>query len=411
MPEPVIAARGLSKRLCRDFRRGVSYALRDLAREMVGLPRRPGLREAEFWALQEVSFDLAAGEILGLIGPNGAGKTTLLRILSRLIRPDAGTVTVRGRVVPLLALGAGFNAQLTGRENVQLNLGILGLTGPQIARQVDAIVAFAELGDAIDAPVQTYSSGMVARLGFATSVHAAPDVLLIDEAFAVGDVRFRTKCYQRLGELKQEGTAAVVVSHSHTAILSFCSRALYLSQGRLMADGSPSQVLGRYQADLVPGTSPEQGELTTRARRGGPLELTGLCLQGPDRQPSLKLTTGSPGWIGITGQSDVHEPDLDVHVHVRELSESEPTLSLSSARDGRRIGVGPGEFQVLLHLPECGLKPGTYLLKVWITRRETPFVHDIWERLVFQVEAGVTGFEEGVYHQRRAWDLRPPEPG
>ncbi len=241
--EVVLSVQGVSKKFCRDLKRSLFYGVQDIANELLGIREKSEkLRKKEFWALKNVSFEVRRGEALGLVGPNGSGKTTLMRIIAGLIRPDTGSVEIQGRIAPLIALGAGFNPILTGRENIYANMSILGLSKREIERRFDAVVEFAEIEDAIDAPVQTYSSGMRSRLGFASAIHTEPDILLIDEVLAVGDSRFRGKCFRRLHELREQGTSFILVSHNLHSILSVCSSAVYLKTGEFIGVGDAALV-------------------------------------------------------------------------------------------------------------------------------------------------------------------------
>ncbi len=196
--EVLVKVEGVSKKFCRSLKRSLWYGVQDVTSELIG---RPGghdeLRKNEFWAVQDVSFELKRGECLGLIGPNGAGKSTLLKMLNGLVKPDRGRITMRGRIGALIELGAGFNPILTGRENIYVNGSVLGFTKKEIDRKFDAIADFAEIGEFIDTPVQNYSSGMRVRLGFAVAAQMEPDVFLIDEILAVGDVGFQNKVPKR----------------------------------------------------------------------------------------------------------------------------------------------------------------------------------------------------------------------
>ena len=220
----VLSVNGVSKKFCRDLKKSLMYGVQDIASELFGVrgSENDNLRKKEFWALQDVSFELRRGEALGLIGKNGSGKSTLLRVIAGLIKPDKGTVEVIGRVAPLIALGAGFNPVLTGRENIYANMSILGLAKEEIDDRFDEVVEFAEIGEAIDSPVQTYSSGMAARLGFSCAIHTEPDILLIDEVLAVGDINFKQKCFRRLHELIQKGTSFILVCLNSQSILFGC---------------------------------------------------------------------------------------------------------------------------------------------------------------------------------------------
>lgn len=201
----------------------------------------------EFWALRDVSFQLPRGQTLGIVGRNGSGKSTLLQLLCNTLTPTAGTIKVQGRVGALLELGSGFNPEFSGRENVVLNASLLGLSQHQIDARLDAILAFADIGSFIDQPVKTYSSGMVVRLAFAVQAHVDPDILVVDEALAVGDEMFQKKCYAHLERLKEKGTSILLVTHSCPQIIQHCDQALLLHKGlpRMLAD--PARVVVTYQ--------------------------------------------------------------------------------------------------------------------------------------------------------------------
>lgn len=231
--EVLVKVEGLSKKFARDLKKSLRYGLQDISRELLGRSRKTELRSSEFWAVQDVSFELRRGECLGLIGHNGAGKSTLLKILNGLIKPDAGRVEIKGRVAALIELGAGFNPILTGRENIYNNASVLGFSKEETDEKLDAIIEFSELGEFIDAPVQSYSSGMKVRLGFSVAAQLEPDVLFIDEVLAVGDVFFRNKCINRIGELKKK-SAVIFVSHSINLVGLICTDAIVMDKGKVI---------------------------------------------------------------------------------------------------------------------------------------------------------------------------------
>jgi ABC-type polysaccharide/polyol phosphate transport system ATPase subunit len=202
----------------------------------------------KLWALSDVDLEITRGETVGIVGRNGAGKSTLLKVISRVLMPTRGRAEVRGRVAPILELGAGFDHELTGRENIFLNGLLLGHTRREIEAAYDSIVAFSELGDFIAAPIRNYSSGMQARLGFSIATAWRPDVLILDEVLAVGDVAFRKKCEARIAELQRSGTTILVVAHSREAIVELCSRCIWLREGRVQLDGPPAEVVDAYEA-------------------------------------------------------------------------------------------------------------------------------------------------------------------
>jgi ABC-type polysaccharide/polyol phosphate transport system ATPase subunit len=203
----------------------------------------------DFWALRGVDLRLRTGEIFGVVGPNGAGKTTLLKTIAGVLHPARGRIWVRGRVAPILELGAGFHAELTGRENVYLYGTLLGSTRRQLDEQFTGIVDFAELGEFIDAPLRTYSAGMTARLAFAVATHRPAEVLLVDEVLAVGDVRFQEKCLGRMDSFRAQGATIVLVSHDPGLARRMCDRAVWLEAGQVAAEGPPGEVLDRYLAE------------------------------------------------------------------------------------------------------------------------------------------------------------------
>lgn len=209
------------------------------------LRRRVGYEE--FWALKNVSFEIRRGEVFGVIGPNGAGKSTLLKVVARVLRPTTGRVRVRGRVAPLLELGAGFDMELTGRENVFLNGAILGHTRADVAARFERIVNFAGVRDFIDAPLRTYSSGMVVRLGFAVATDVQPEILIVDEVLAVGDAEFQKKSAERIEGFRKSGTTILMVSHNLGAVQAMCERAMWLNRGEVQALEQAADVVRQYQ--------------------------------------------------------------------------------------------------------------------------------------------------------------------
>ena len=248
MAEATISASGVGKRFQLHHQRATSL------KERLLLHRRAS--SEEFWALRDVDLEIGGGLTVGLIGPNGSGKSTLLKVLSGILAPTTGTVAVRGRVASLLELGAGFNGELTGRENVYLNAAILGLSRRETSRQFDDIVAFAELEPFIDNQVKHYSSGQYVRLGFAVAVHVDPDILLVDEVLAVGDESFQRKCLTKIAEFQDRGCTILFVTHALDLVPRICGRAVVLDHGRVLHDGDPVEATERLRSLL--GTAADQ---------------------------------------------------------------------------------------------------------------------------------------------------------
>lgn len=258
----------VSKKYCKSLKRSMFYGLKDIARNTLGLSSHSDkLRKNEFWAVNDISFEVRRGETLGIIGPNGSGKTTILKMLNGIFWPDKGKITIRDNVGALIEVGAGFHPMLTGRENVYINGAILGMSKKETDEKFDDIVKFAAIDDFIDVPVKFYSSGMFVRLGFAVAVHCEPDILLVDEVLAVGDSAFRTKCYQKLNEIKRKKNVAIVlVSHNLYSVERFCDTGIFLYNGTIQSYGEIQKVIQDYQsmisrlleeqenlADVIPG--------------------------------------------------------------------------------------------------------------------------------------------------------------
>src|ERR1700744_1148017 len=252
MATAVIAAEGVGKR----YQRGVVESrgmLRDsimrFARNPVAALRRS--KQETFWALKDVSLEVKEGEVLGLIGRNGAGKTTLLKLLSRITRPTTGHAEIRGHVRSLLEVGTGFHGELSGRENTYFSGSLLGMKKREIDRKLDEIIAFAEIEKFIDTPVKHYSSGMYVRLAFAVAAHLEPEILLVDEVLAVGDINFQKKCLGKMGDVARAGRTVILVSHSMAAINSLCSRCVILASGATAFDGATSEATSRYYSESL----------------------------------------------------------------------------------------------------------------------------------------------------------------
>jgi lipopolysaccharide transport system ATP-binding protein len=339
MSTPRIEVRHLWKK----FRRGERHtSLRDLipalAQRWLGRgPVPQELREGDFWALRDVSFQVHPGEALGIIGPNGAGKSTLLKVLSRILRPDRGALRVHGRLGALIEVAAGFHPDLTGRENIFLNGAILGMTRREIQRRLDAIIAFSGIEPFIDTPVKRYSSGMQARLGFSVAAHLEPDVLLVDEILSVGDAQFQRKCVASMKERLRQGVAVLFISHHMPAVVELCPRALVLSAGTVVFEGPSDEGTARYSELL---RRPEPCAAAAR------VELL--------------------GWHFSTPRPDAMRPgeEFEVEVRFRCLTAlDQPTFNLVVHRLSDQLRVFDMAAQ------ECGLAPRRYRAGEEVTLR------------------------------------------
>jgi lipopolysaccharide transport system ATP-binding protein len=256
----VIKARKLGKRYRRGSLATRHNSIRDVLQAQVGVlfsrNKREEQRKTTFWALRDVSFDIARGENVGIVGLNGAGKSTLLKVLSRIVEPSVGTARITGRLGALLEVGTGFHNELTGRENIYLYGAILGMSRQEVSRKFDAIVDFSEIGDFIETPVKRYSSGMYVRLAFAVAAHLDPDILLLDEVLAVGDLSFQRKCMDFARQLQRKGSTILFVSHNMFSIRTMCRRIIYLKNGRMVFDGATEEGLRLYETDSKLGPTP-----------------------------------------------------------------------------------------------------------------------------------------------------------
>ena len=266
----------------------------DVSLERAGKQYRLGARrDAEvFWALRDVTFDVARGSAVGIIGRNGAGKSTLLKLLAGITAPSEGRIAIDGRLAALIEVGSGFHPELTGRENVFLSGAILGMRRRDLAAKLASIVSFAGVETFIDTPVKWYSSGMYVRLGFAIAAHLEPDILLVDEVLAVGDAEFQMKCLQRISELRRQGTTIIFISHDLSAVERLCDMAVLLDRGRVVANDTPARVIADYHRRIPPGAAPRPGY--PAVARAGELKITHLTLGLGDRPDCVPARTGGP---------------------------------------------------------------------------------------------------------------------
>jgi lipopolysaccharide transport system ATP-binding protein len=381
MTEPAIELAGMGKQFTKyeDTPMLVTRALRFRTRT----------KRSKLWALRNIDFTVARGECVGVIGRNGSGKSTMLTVLAGVTGPTEGRVTVRGRVAPLISVGIGFHPELTGKENVYVNGMVLGMTRDHIDRQFDDIVDFAEIGPFIDTPVKFYSSGMQLRLGFAVAVAAEPEILLVDEVLAVGDLAFQLKCYKRMGEILESGATIVVVSHNLAAIRNLCRRTMVLHYGAKRFDGETREAIQVYH-DLL-GEQREIDDPLVESDQSGPLpaRFERLELRGPDGTSSSHLRAGDEVEIqgDVVFDQAVDEPVFGLGVTTEGgvviYTDSTPLVqgvagfavggrAQFRARFRMAVTSGPYEIQVSMR----GLKTGEHLarppaaLRVYVSGRD-----------------------------------------
>ena len=347
--------------------------MKDIAGDLLGRSNDDlYLRPDEFLAVDDVSFDVHPGESVALIGRNGAGKSTLLKMVNGLFRPDAGQIKVNGRLAALIELGAGFNPILSGRENIYVNAAVLGMTKRDVDKRLDAIVEFAELASFIDMPLKSYSSGMKVRLGFAVASQLEPDILLIDEVLAVGDAVFRAKCYRRLSELMEAGTAFILVSHNHHTLLTICETGVAMDKGKMFANGPIRESMDLYEARIAKTDSVKtQGPLYTSCddELAYPVQIKDVFFRDENGQRIESPTTGGLASLCVETTSTMAVDDVSLDVLIRSpIHGTSNVLAITSGQDGQRHSIPAGESEYRLRFHPVCLPPGQYSLKLSLNR-------------------------------------------
>jgi len=353
MSEIAIRVEGLSKRYRLGERERYS-ALRDVFTRTLRAPWKMFQRAPKemFWALKDVDLEVRHGEVLGLIGRNGAGKTTLLKILSRITKPTSGWAEIYGRVGSLLEVGTGFHPELTGRENVYLSGAILGMTKNEINRKFDEIVAFSELERFLDMPVKHYSSGMYVRLAFAVAAHLEPEILLVDEVLAVGDINFQKKCLGKMGDVARGGRTVILVSHQLNQIRRLCQRVAWIDEGRVRGDGPTHEVASAYELAMKAASGTE-----LQISQGGGLKarFLGWRIANPAKDSPNELSTLGP--VSLKLKLEVAKP-IRKGIHGIALYSPDRQVIWGWAAYNMEIGVGVHEFNY--QFPFLPLRPGPY---------------------------------------------------
>ena len=379
------------------------------------LLRRNRAQFEEFWAVDDVSFSVQPGETLGIFGRNGSGKSTMLKMLARILRPDAGSIAVNGRVSALLEVGAGFHPEYTAVENIFLSGAIYGLSKEELRPRVDEIIAFAQLERFADNPVKTYSSGMYARLGFSIAVNVDPDVLLIDEVLSVGDESFRARCYERMLEFRDAGKTLVLVSHDLGAIESFCDRAIWLDAGKIRALGRPETIVKQY-IDLV--TAEDEAwsrgqigkglvQLHQPVNRTVPIVLSGMVLEGDDASERDLFHNGEPMRIRARYEASnpVHAPSVEMTITRHDGAAVATSSSRIGGLDVGDILEGTGSIDWVLD--PLLLVPGSYYVSVKLFDQTGLHVLDEQDRWFrFQVRAGAYRETQGVVVLPGSWQIQ-----
>jgi lipopolysaccharide transport system ATP-binding protein len=388
MSSAVICGERLGKRYRRGLTvdAGLRHALERLVKSPLSTFRK---KEETFWALKDVSLEVKEGEVLGLIGRNGAGKTTLLKILSRITKPTTGWAEIHGRVGSLLEVGTGFHPELTGRENTFLSGAILGMNKREIVRKFDEIVAFAELQKFIDTPVKHYSSGMYVRLAFAVAAHLEPEILLVDEVLAVGDITFQKKCLGKMGDVARAGRTVVLVSHNMAAINALSSRVVMMKDGGIVFDGPASEATARYYSESLE-VAEGGARLLDRAREGnGKARFSAVSIQ--TLGPSGRVDVAYPGCnIEIAFEIECRSDIIGANVAIIFYDmNGYRVVDTNTAQKGEFVSMGAGQKargHFLLH--DVLLKPGKYFVGLFIGRDAMEVIDHVEHAVTLDIAEG-----------------------
>jgi lipopolysaccharide transport system ATP-binding protein len=392
----VVSVERVAKKYCRSLQHSLRYGIADFFAELGGQDGTQArrLRPAEFFALDDVSFELGRGECLGLLGANGAGKSTLLKMMNGIVRPDAGQITIRGRVGALIELGTGFSPILTGRENVYVNGALLGFAKKEIDRLFEQIVEFAGLGEFIDTPVHSYSTGMHMRLAMAVAAHLQADCLLVDEVLAVGDIAFRMKCFQHFLDLKRAGKTIIIVSHNMIDITRVCNRVIVLDGGKTIYEGGVATGIATYEESLAKRSRAED-----QRAEAAPALIDHIKLLDETNRPCTEFHTGNNLFAEVTLKAERHVSNARLIVHVLT-----PSLGLlgafASPHNGFTFDIEPEGTVVRFAIRNLPLLIGSYSLRLYLYG---PSIKDFYQAVnqaaVFKVVCPpVDAFGYGVCH-------------
>lgn len=363
-PEVVISVKNVSKKFCKTLKRSMAYGIIDLSKNLVGMrPDSSELRKDEFWAVKDLSFELKKGEVLGLIGVNGSGKSTALRLLTGIFPPDKGEIMVKGRIGALIAVGAGFHPHMTGRENTYLNGTILGMSREEIDSKFEDIVSFSEVGDFIDAPVSTYSSGMRVRLGFSIATAIEPDILIVDEVLAVGDAGFRTKALNRMREVMAD-SAVIFVSHAMPQIARISTRVMVMKSGTGTMYDDPEVAVNDYLGMFE--SEQQTDEWFDGSNRLGDVEIRQIDKPVSvlkDTENGVTIEYGKPFCISMEASIEPEFTDLEVHVQFID-NELNTVLVYNSVLQKHRIKNPNSSFRVKIDFKKMILFPGKFFLNI-----------------------------------------------
>ncbi len=366
-------------------------------------------RYSEFWALKDINLEVPAGSTLGIVGANGSGKSTLLKTMARILTPNRGSVTVRGRMSSLLELGTGFHPELTGRENLFLGGSLLGHTRNDVAQLLDGIVDFAGIGRFIDMPVKNYSSGMYARLAFALAISVDPEILLLDEVLSVGDESFQRRCFERIAEFREDGRTVVFVSHGLAAVQMLCTRVAWIEDGAIREIGEAAKVIGSYVGKVDDDRAHEPSRTTTGRRAGtGEARCQEVALLDGRGEPTTTFRTGESFTIRITYQTQELHDELLCAVAVHRTENLAYVFGQNSC-EAKAPLVDRGQGVVEMRIPWLPLLKGSYVISVALQDRGLTKTYDFHDReyAFAVVDNPRLPLEAGFVHVPSEWNAWP----
>jgi lipopolysaccharide transport system ATP-binding protein len=395
--EILIQTKAVAKKFSYSLKSSMKYGLVDIACDFIGSSTRSDrLRKNEFWSLQDINFEIRRGECLGLIGPNGSGKSTLLKMINGIIAPDRGSIAIRGRVGALIEVGAGFHPLLTGRENIYINGSIMGLKKKEIDEKFDSILNFADLGDFIDTPVGYYSSGMHVRLGFAVAAHLEPDIMLIDEVLAVGDVGFRAKCYHAIGNLLQK-SAVIFVSHSMPLVAKVAQKTMVLNKGKMAFNGPTSESILKYYHLFA--------DKEDDMRMGsGDAVINSYFFDAPHYQDKCLIEYGGKLTIRLNISAHKMIKDLIVNIVFRSIADdviAECNNHIEPFHISMKKG---GKKKLKITIEQFTLNPGVYKVALALMSKDM-VVHYDWIRTSIRVEVAGKRIATAWQQFKADWEI------
>ena len=389
MQDISIKVENLSKMYKIGLARQRHDTLRDQLVDLISSPFRPKVKEDEdgtFWALKDVSFEVMQGDVLGIIGRNGAGKSTLLKLLSRITEPTSGRAVINGRVGSLLEVGTGFHPELTGRENVYLNGAILGMHRSEITRKFDEIVAFAEIDKFLDTPVKRYSSGMYVRLAFAVAAHLEPEILLVDEVLAVGDVEFQKKCLGKMDDVAKLGRTVLFVSHNMNAIQRLCAQTLFIDNGTLVEKGLTRDIVSSYISSNFYSTAPKELINLEDADRVGTGEayFDAISYESPSEEIGYKLYSNGSADFSLAIVSDAPRSVSSIAVTIFDQYGTK-LVNADSVSLGKSVELKQGRNLFKFRINRLHLNPGVYIVGLWLAKSSGNVLDQIYSAIRIDV--------------------------